>query len=222
MPNLRQFIAAMRERVTVENIQTQIKEGWGSYVFIGSLSTLLLGIVLILRIWLDVPFPNLTGDLAVRANLPAYTGFLSQFGLFLWSATTTIAIFSARLIARKHGSAHTIRFLFMGAMITLVLGLDDAFMLHEEVFPTLGIPEKATYVFYGLIMLSWLIVFYELILKTDYVLLAIALFFFGLSTQLDGMELRAFLGYFVEDGAKVIGILAWLAYFYRVAKASIP
>ncbi len=222
MPNFRRFIGAMRERVTVENIQRQIKEGWGSYVFIGALSMQLLGIVLILRVWLDVPFPNLTGDLAVRANLPPYTGFLSQFGLFLWSATTSIAIFSVRLIASQRGSDHNIRFLSMGAVITLVLGLDDAFMLREEVLPTLGIPEKATYAFYGFIMLSWLIVFYEFILKTDYVLLAIALFFFGLSTQLDGMELRAFLGYFVEDGAKVIGILAWRAYFYRVAKASIP
>jgi hypothetical protein len=63
--------------------------------------------------------------------------------------------------------------------------------------------------------------FYRLILKTDYFLLVIALFFFAISVALDLFPYSGIDPYFYEDGAKLVGIVSWLVYFFNTAEYSI-
>lgn len=95
-------------------------------------------------------------------------------------------------------------------------------MLHEVIFPTyLHIPEEATVLAYGLGMLAYLIAYREYILKTEFLLVFLALGFFGLSLVFDlipyiiGKDIRGSM--LLEDGAKFCGIVTWFAYCARTS-----
>ncbi len=103
--------------------------------------------------------------------------------------------------------------------MTLVLGIDDVFLLHEKVFPWFGVPEEAVVGSYAGFVLFYLVKFYSVILKTEYVLLVMALSFFGLSATLDLVQPHG--SYLLEDGAKLVGIVSWLAYFFRTGESAI-
>ncbi|MEM9808005.1 MAG: hypothetical protein AAF959_22280, partial [Cyanobacteria bacterium P01_D01_bin.56] len=178
---------------------------------IAAVSTLLLGLVAYLHVWNNIPISDLTRDVAAIGQLPFYAGFLSQIGILLWAASATICFFSATVLPKHRASSRQLkRFLFVSALLTLLLGLDDAFLLHETVFPQLGISSKATYAGYGVFLLSYLFRFHTLILKTDHILIAIALGFFGMSVAIDMLDLSGQRAFLFEDGAKFVGIVSWL------------
>jgi hypothetical protein len=180
-------------------------------------STILIGAVWFLHLWKGIPIGHLTRDPHIIVSAPLYTGFLSQVGIFFWSASAAICIFTAKLLSKKSENLKIKRFLIVSGMLTLVLGLDDAFLLHEGISPYLGISEKAIFASYGGFVLFYLVRFYSIILKTEYVLLGLALFFFGLSIALDVIDPQGIDPFLFEDGAKLVGIVSWLAYFFRTS-----
>lgn len=94
--------------------------------------------------------------------------------------------------------------------------LDDLFLLHENIFPRkLNIPEKFVYFVYGIIVLSYIVKFRKLILKTDFIFLFLAFGFFGASIIFDQVTTNKYLGV-LEDWFKLFGIVNWLAYFTRI------
>ncbi|EKV00421.1 hypothetical protein Lepto7375DRAFT_2535 [Leptolyngbya sp. PCC 7375] len=200
---------------------------------ITAVSTIFLGKVVFIHLWYDVPIDQLTRDINAIGRIPAYAGFLSQIGLFCWAASAMLCFFSANII-KTNGNHHKIgQFLLASTLLTLILGLDDAFLLHEKVLPKLGIPEGVTYASYGGLLLFYLFRFHKLILKTDYTLIAISLAFFGLSYTLDfvldivypaapiPLLTSGQISYLLEDGAKFIGIISWLVYCFQIGKYSI-
>ena len=189
---------------------------------IAAVSILFLGIVVYLHIWNNIPISDLTRDTAAIGLLPFYAGFLSQIGILLWAASAMICFFSATVLPSHRASYRKLkRFLFVSALLTLLLGLDDAFLLHETVFPQLGISGRAIYATYGVLLLSYLFRFYPLILTTDHILIAIALGFFGMSIAVDMLDLSGQRAFLLEDGAKFVGIVSWLVYFFQTGKYSV-
>ena len=185
-------------------------------------SAILIGAVVFLRLVKGIPTGDLTNDPSEIGGLPAYAGFLSQIGIFFWSASATVCFFCVTVLPRHTDRHHLKRFLLISGLLTLFLGLDDTFLLHESVFPYFGIPEKFVFGSYGAFVLLYLFRFYPLILETEFVLMAIALFFFGVSIILDLLlPIGIFRSYLFEDGPKLIGIVSWLAYFLRVGKYSV-
>ncbi len=61
----------------------------------------------------------------------------------------------------------------------------------------------------------------SLIFKTDYVLLGLSGVFFAISILVDVFEPGFLPFHLLEDGAKLAGILCWLAYFLRVAVSAV-
>lgn len=177
-------------------------------------SAVILGGVVLLNLGGGIPMADLIRDPAAIAGMPAYTGLLSQIGLFLWAAAAAICLFCARLASRGGpDEAGMARFFFASGALTLLLGLDDAFLLHEDVFPRIGIPEKVVLASHVLLTAAYLLVFARTILtRTGHGLLAMALFFFAASVVLDVLNPPA-MPYLAEDAAKLTGILGWLAYF---------
>lgn len=183
------------------------------------LVTLLISVVVVFGVYgvsvaLDVSPTILSRDPASVTGSPVYIGMLSTFGIMLWSGAATICLFGAA-IARpgKPGRANRV-FLLASGVLTLLLGLDDAFLLHEEILPARGIPEPAVYSSYVALTGAYLLFFCR-ILSTDYLILAAALFFLGLSFVTDIFPLFR-LPPFVEDSLKFIGIAFWLVYFARM------
>lgn len=187
------------------------------------LSITLTAIVLIslLSGYYQVSFRELTADPNVIANQPFYIGILSQFGLFFWSAAATLS-FTFACLSRCIVKNKTLSlFYLISGIIISILMLDDCFMLHEDVLPRLGIPQKVVFLFYGILVSSYLVKYYKVILKTPYLLLLMAFGGFSLSAIIDlffHFENIDFWGSFIEDGAKFTGIVFWGSYVFQTNK----
>ncbi|NJR49600.1 MAG: hypothetical protein HC780_08505 [Leptolyngbyaceae cyanobacterium CSU_1_3] len=155
----------------------QLGSSWLAIGLILVVSTILIGAVWFLHVWKGIPIGNLTRDPHIIVSAPLYTGFLSQIGIFFWSASAAICILTAKLLSRRPEDLKIKRFLIVSGILTLVLGFDDAFLLHEGISPYLGISEKAIFASYGGFVLFYILRFYSIILKTEYVLLGLALSF---------------------------------------------
>lgn len=180
-------------------------------------SAVLIGIVLLVQAWKGVPFEQLTRDPNAIFDMPLYIGFLSQAGIFLWAAAAAICLFGGAVLASRPDHTATSRFLYAAGLLSMLLGLDDAFLLHEQFFPFIGIPEKAVYVMYACLTLFFLFRFRDQILDADYPLLAAALMLFAASILLDVIQPEGIDIFLIEDGAKLVGIMSWMTYFARAA-----
>jgi hypothetical protein len=174
---------------------------------------LLIGIVISTHIVLKVPIWYLVCDIASSFHeTPFYCALLSQIGVFFWAATGAVALMTAAILPKGHDLKAY--FVFSG-WLTLYLGLDDIFMLHDYVLPEVfGSPEKFTVFVYVSVVLYYLFRFRWAILKTEYLLMALSLSFFGCSLVLDTLEPKWLDPYIWEDSAKLVGLIAWLGYFF--------
>ena len=194
----------------------QLKSLLFSFKLIFIVALIMLGLLLGLHFFKDVPIEILTNDVAVIGGVPIYAGILSQIGLFLWSATAAICVYCIQFITNKEHR----KFITASVFITIFLGLDDAFMFHEILFPSLGIHQKVVYLSYGILMLFYLFRYYKLILKTEFILFTFALGWFGVSMLIDNFihDVSPYITKLAEDGTKFIGIITWLVYFARTCK----
>jgi hypothetical protein len=166
----------------------------------------------------------LTMDVFRQAEIPSYVGLLSNLGSLVWCGAFAVSIFSYVLL-QKTEKYKTLAFILYSSVISLLLLLDDFFMLHERFYKTyFHLPdEKIVYVAYLVMIAVYLLNFRTIIAKTDYLLLILALVFFANSMSLDAIEqvLYSFPQlapdpYFLaEDGSKLLGIVSWCIYMGR-------
>lgn len=170
------------------------------------------------RVFFNIPVEVFTSDPAMLMNTPIYVGAISNFGILLWSAAIFVCGFTLATL-RKAERAREIRsFLLWSCLVTLALLLDDAFLLHERIYPRyLHISREAVYVAYIFGIFLYLFRFLPRIIRTDFVHLFMAFGFLALSVSTDAaagiFSVRAH--YLWEDGFKLLGIAAWLTYFTR-------
>ncbi|OUR93423.1 hypothetical protein A9Q87_04835 [Flavobacteriales bacterium 34_180_T64] len=161
-----------------------------------------------------IPLKTLTSDVTAAADVPLYYGIQSQIGIFFWAAAAAICFLCGSTIKSPEWS-----FFMVSGFLSLFLGLDDIFLFHEVVFPSLGIHQKVVYLSYVVIFGVYVLKFYKLILQTEFILLAMAFGCFGLSLLIDSFFHNAAPLYtqLIEDGAKFVGIVYWTIYFYSTA-----
>jgi hypothetical protein len=190
----------------------------------GAIYAPILMLLTIISLQTRIPIRHLTRDPLAIVGEPFYFGAISNLGNLLWCSTVAVCFFSFALL-RKLANCRKIRhlqqFLFFSACVTFILLLDDLFLIHEEVFPNyLNISEDLLVFGYGAIFVLYLVKFRKIILKTDFLLLIVALGFFGISVSLDLFIPGDWLNWerelVLEDGSKLLGIMSWLAYFSRV------
>ena len=171
-----------------------------------------------------------------------YLGLFSNLGVVLWTAAAAICLFAGHELS--DGADRPARhFLLYGGFFTLVLMLDDLFMFHENY------AGSVIYVIYGIGLRFYVVRFFNLIVRLDVVLLALAIPFFGnailldlapwrllpgqgieipqgvASSPIERNELRHLgreLRYLLEDGFKFVGICCWAAFHIRAAKLLRP
>jgi hypothetical protein len=150
-----------------------------------------------------------------------YIGILSNMGILLWCATSTIILYSSLICRILKRSPTETNFLFFSGLLSIFLMIDDLFLLHDVIFPKyLMINQKLFYLVYGFSVIAIFIRYYRIMLNTDYVLLMIAFILLGLSAITDvllamGLHFKHEYGY--EDSFKFLGIIAWFSYFSRTA-----
>lgn len=199
---------------------------WRSWNFMLYLTVTLTLLILFLVCHVtNTPFAIITRDpLAVTDGQP-YFGLLSNIGILFWCAATVICSFSW-FVTRHTSQPETKKFLLCSGALTMLLLMDDLFMLHETVFPEMmGIRQRYVILTYMLLTLAWLVRFRKTILASRYIpLLLIAFGFFVISLISDLPSVFVdgeYWHHLFEDGAKLIGIVSWFNYFLHVCTQAV-
>lgn len=211
----------------VAELRGQLAKMWPLIALIYAPVAIAFAIIIIVRIQTGIAIADFTADPLIAAGgFPVYTGIIATMTGLLWAATTGIVLFAWFLLRHRTSSGINPGFFLATGIFTFMLMLDDVFLGHEIVYPRyLRIPENLVYAAYGITIL-WLLWRYRMeILRTDYLLLVLALVGFGLSILTDivyELDLLPIQGVFViEDGAKSIGVVSWAAYLIRTSAQSI-
>lgn len=204
-----------------ENIKAVHNTTWKPLLLIilATLATII--VVVLLGEQYGVSVAHLTQDPAAATGYPAYIGFVSQFGLILWSATAMASLLAYWVCHGTNTDEFPFdispTFLLSSASLTILLGVDDAFMLHDRIFPEFGVHELFFYILYGSAGIGYLLIFLRTILRTEFLLLLSALALFALSVFTDLLFEVGESPLWFEDGTKGIGILCWFFYHIRTS-----
>jgi hypothetical protein len=200
----------------INHLLTKNKPVFPFAIFAYVLGILILGMVVFVRYIYEIPVAELTRDPVQLLNGRPYTGMLSNLGIIIWSATAGICLFVVILNLSYPELKRVRRFFLLAFILTLVLLLDDLFLLHDVILPEdLNLSENYLYAVYGILSLIFIIYFSRDILQTPYLLLVAAVIFFGFSISVDTIVKYFSLqhGFILEDGSKFLGIISWGTYF---------
>jgi hypothetical protein len=186
---------------------------------------LLIGAAVIISISSDVTLRMLMQDTTTVLLAPFYIGGLSLLGIILWSICVAICLFAALATSID---AEWRRFLLAAGVLSAVLLFDDAYLLHDEILPIhLGIPGELFGVLYLVAIVALVIRFRALIATSNYLIFGAALVLFSAAAAIDVASTvlsemvpsnAVVLG---EDGTKLLGIVAWLAYFASAGRQAL-
>ncbi len=163
-----------------------------------------------------VEVSNLTRDTAAVLHGHPYDGMISMLGLFLWSASAAICFLAFAVIRKADSEFKNI--LLFGGMLSLFLGFDDTFQLHEEVFiHAFPFAEKLFYLVYigsiaGYFLLQWRNLF-----ETKVLFWVVAMCLFLVSMILDNVDPFISHQVYYEDCCKFAGIFLWFMYYANTA-----
>ncbi len=199
----------MQERL--RDLPRQLREARLAIGLCLAAASAILGGCLTLHVARDVPFRALMQDPTAYLGGQAYVGVVSQLGIMIWVAAAATCLFGA-FIAHRAGRSGA-RFLLASGALSGFLGADDLLQLHEDILPLAGVPQTAVLACYAALGLAYLAAFRRDILALNPVLLALSCGFLGLSLAIDLVFAHGDVQTFAEDGAKLVGILFWGAFF---------
>jgi hypothetical protein len=155
---------------------------------------------------------ELSQDAVSVAELPPWVGAVSMLSVLLWGAGAAIALFAAALVSRGRRSARGF-FLYVG-LLTMLLAVDDALLLHEAVIPgVLDVREELTLVLYAAALLAAVVWFPARFSDpSSRAMLLMAALFFAAAMFLDVYELRLPHRTWIEDSCKLLGIVGWVGF----------
>lgn len=162
------------------------------------------------------PLALLTRDVAATLGTKFYIGVLSSVGALLWCAAATTCFVGAAVLRRFPGERECAAFLLGSGALLTALGLDDFFMLHEVVYPRLGLQEGLLVVLYGLWLLALVLRYRAVLLRSEILLWASGCLLFLISVLVDAFVSDATA---VEDIPKAAAVCTWLCFYGRLAMA---
>jgi hypothetical protein len=170
------------------------------------------GVLAVVGLQRSVAVEQLFLDRTFVAKVPWYTGLLSDVGVLAWSAAVVASV-GGSWVAGQTGRPSAARFLAAGAVATSFLLVDDLLRLHSSVLPELGLSKLTAQVVVVAPAALWLAAFVDDIKRTRWLVLAAGLAGLGVSLGADTvLHANTASGVLIEDGAKLLGILAWAQY----------
>ena len=174
---------------------------------------LLVGFVL-LKIFRGVKTSDMMRDPAQITGSNPFLGLLSNLGILFWCSSAAICLFCSAVLRKNQKDRNYASFFLLSGLITSFLLIDDLFMFHDFVMPVcLHIHEVFVYIFYAVLISTWLFVFRRTILGTNWSILLLALVFFAVSMLIDFIPGKLLGRWLFEDGSKFLGIVTWMYYF---------
>ncbi len=155
-----------------------------------------------------VPVEDLLLDRVVVSGGKWYSGMVTSLIVIAWT-TAAVSILGAAFtshVANRHVAVRA--FAAAGAIVTFLM-LDDLFLLHSSVVPELlGLPKLALIVAEAIAVVVWIAVYWSEIVRTRWELLVAAQAGFMVSVVVDTLATPTTLILVVEDGGKLLGVLA--------------
>lgn len=142
-----------------------------------------------------------------------YYGFISNLGIMLWSGTAAVCLIAALCLFKGKAPRQALRFTASACGLTGWLALDDAFLLHELVLPSLGLPQPVVLAATAALALLYGAMNWRLIFSQEWWVLGLGAFGLALSLGVDQVfhSLSPGLVY-LEDSAKFFGIVCWAGF----------
>lgn len=146
-----------------------------------------------------------------------YYGAVSNLGIMLWMGTAAICLFSGLVLFLLNGRNHASDMALSAGILSAVLGLDDAFLVHEVIAPELGIAQNLVLAVYGLLALGYAVFARRFIFGSDLWVFCLGGGALALSLGIDVVfHSVAPLLVYLEDSAKFFGITCWFLYHSSV------
>lgn len=168
-----------------------------------------------------------TRDVFSVTKVPPIVGFLSNLGAFVWCAALSVIMFSI-YCSKNSASVRMLGFLYLSAVLTGWILLDDFFQMHDYWFILIGINENDAYIGLAIVLILYIVIFFRIIIKTNYILFLLALTFLFFSFVFD--IIQHFYGFgktggrwyvFLEDAPKWIGACFWASYYFSTARRAL-
>ncbi len=142
-----------------------------------------------------------------------YYGFVSNLGIFLWVATASVCLFSATIILQWKNAKALFRFAVTAGVFSAWLAMDDAFLLHEIVFPKIGVPQFLVLAVYVLLAVAYILASWRVIFSSEYWILMLGVGGVAISLGVDQLfhSLDPTI-VIIEDSAKFFGLFCWFAF----------
>ncbi len=173
-----------------------------------------------------IPLERLFRDtIAVAEEYPGcchvYDGLISNLGILLWWTAASVTAFAALLATHFESRRREIVALSAASLFSAWLASDDLFMLHESVFPLVGLTQPMTYAIYGAIVLAYIALSWRTVFTAAPVFLIMAIAMLGASVSVDILADHDFgsiskwlhanprIEILLDDGFKFLGIGAW-------------
>jgi hypothetical protein len=206
--------------MNIVNLTVQrIKDNYKAYLVALFIPIALLFITYKVARSLGIDLGYLTRDPNTILKGHAYTGMISNAGIFFWSASATICFFTAVFLYRMKAPRQQFLLMLFAGLLSFVLGFDDVFQMHEKMFSNIRyVPEELFFLAYFICIVFIVVVCFKTFLQTDFVLWSLALFMFMMSLVVDKEVIKVDSDHaFWEDSYKFIGIILWSAYYLRTA-----
>lgn len=187
---------------------------WPAILGAALLAAVVLGFVVVLAAWKDIPVNSLSRDPVNTAGLRWQTGILYKTGVFLWGAIAATCLLGAAVWARRDDARSIRAFLLASAALTLVFALDDVFQFRGELLDHLGLSELAVFAVYAVALAIFAIVFRSTLLQTEYGVLVATI---ALFVAWVGLRHFAAESIFAQEAVKLVGQFTLLLYFYRTS-----
>ncbi len=158
---------------------------------------------------------EITRDPAQVTGLSSFVGFLSNIGVWLWVSSGAICLFSAGVGGFVSAEKQR-QFLILMGMLSLVLAVDDFFLLHDRY-----LPQKIVFFGYAVFTIILLARYFKCIMEIEGFAFLSAGFLLALSIYVDLHQRKIPFDYahvqVVEEGFKFVGAVSWLYFCYRFA-----
>ena len=154
-------------------------------------------------------------DPAQQTGQSSFLGFVSNIGVWLWIVSGTMCLFSAGIGGFATDKRQRELLILIGTL-SLVLGIDDFFLLHDRY-----IYQRGVFLFYAVFAVTLMVRYFKTIMEIDGFAFLLAGGLLALSIFIDLSQRKIPFDYsqvqVAEDGFKFVGAAAWLYFSYRLA-----
>jgi len=183
------------------------------YISILPSAILYVAILYISNIY-DIKLTLVVRDLAQTCGYPIGVGMISNIGILLWGAASSICLFTTFSGDINSDSS---KLLLLGGAFSGLLCIDDFFLLHDRYIG----PDFLNFTYLAISILI-LIRFRRLLREIGLFNLVISILLLGLSVFFDGVIQQIFnqsyeLTQLIEEGFKFLGIVCWLNFWCKAS-----